>query len=70
MIAKIPRFRFDRAPRAVEQKARIDRARPQAHERGLDEKWRRMSIRFRKQNPFCRLCDQESGQAYPVDVVV
>lgn len=24
-----------------------------------DEKWRRLSIKFRKSNPFCRFCQQE-----------
>lgn len=33
--------------------------RPPNRERGLTDKWARMSIRFRRQNPFCRFCAQE-----------
>lgn len=36
--------------------------------RGYDGRWDRLSIEFRKKNPFCRWCDQED-RVTAVDVV-
>lgn len=67
LSGKIPRFRFDRAPPAIDPRREF--LRPAAYERGLDERWRRLSIRFRKQNPFCRMCEQVGNDAELVAVV-
>ena len=32
-----------------------------------DAKWDRLSIRFRRQNPFCRFCEQDGYEASPAD---
>jgi 5-methylcytosine-specific restriction endonuclease McrA len=62
-----PRFKLWHAPSVVRRGGREARANP--HDRGLDEKWNRLSIRYRKQNPFCRMCEQEGNDAELVDVV-
>ena len=52
---KPPRFRVALPPYAVRPTRNI---RPPKNERGLDSRWERMSIAFRRQNPFCRFCEQ------------
>lgn len=63
-----PRFKRWLPPAATKRMARRE-FRPPPQERGLDERWNRMSRRYRRQNPFCRMCEQEGQDAVLVDVV-
>lgn len=55
-----PRFKVFQAPRAtaIEKRAGSGRFRESPRERGYDARWDRLSIAFRKQNPFCAWCAQ------------
>lgn len=47
-----------RAKAARERKARFDKTRPTARERGYTAEWERESKAFLKDNPKCKRCDQ------------
>lgn len=71
---KPPRFRPFRPPTAISAQkiAKQGNFRGSPAERGYDEKWNRLSIAFRKQNPFCRWCLQMDfdGLADLVDHII
>lgn len=71
---KPPRFKVLSVPRAIaaQKIAKQGRFRGSPAERGYDEKWNRLSIAFRKQNPFCRWCLQINfdGLAQLVDHII
>jgi hypothetical protein len=66
---RIPRFKVRLPPRASTPGLPGAVSRPAPADRGLDERWRRLSIAYRRQNPFCRFCVQEGNDAVLADVV-
>lgn len=66
-----PRFQPWRAP--TQSKKPFERVRTEtAPDRGNlanDWRWRKLSVSFRKKNPFCRFCDQAGFDTQPCDVV-
>jgi hypothetical protein len=56
-----PRFAFA-LPKGIEKAVKtVERSSPRL--RGLDTKWDRLSVAFRRKNPFCRFCEQEGRDA-------
>jgi hypothetical protein len=58
-----PRFRVNLPPKAtailkLEERGKY---RGSPRDRGYDARWDKLSVRFRRANPFCRLCEQEGA---------
>lgn len=54
-----PVYRKQKFPTIGTRSTRNGQDRDDSGERGYDSRWNRLAARFRKQNPFCRFCDQE-----------
>lgn len=62
-----PYFKFS-LPTGVKQASPVRGGRESPRQRGYDARWDRLSLRYRRANPWCRFCEQE-GADHLADLV-
>lgn len=58
-----------RGKAAQRRQTKIEPKRLSSRQRGYDARWDRLSAAFRRQNPFCRFCEQDGLRVVFCDVV-